>query len=130
MITRASVIALCICAAGCAAPRVPQPAPVPQTAAADDKGVLPGTVGALVERTRDGLRVAAVAPDGPGAKAGLRPGDMVVACDGMPIRTVRQFNERVAWARPGTQLHLELTRDARPISIEVEVVQLATAAKL
>lgn len=58
---------------------------------------VPGTVGwsgVLVGAPDDGtkaVRVFAVDPRGPGAAAGLRPGDMLVAVDGQPFSEVGAF---------------------------------------
>ncbi|MEZ4390496.1 MAG: S1C family serine protease [Polyangiales bacterium] len=60
-----------------------------------------------------GLRVRAVDPDGPGARAGLRGGangDLVVAVDGRPVHSISAFGELVAPLRAGDTITLQVLR--------------------
>jgi S1-C subfamily serine protease len=114
---------LTACAATPADERVPQ-------AATAERSLMPGTIGAVVTRTEEGVRVDSIAPDGPAARAGLRRGDLVVRCAGKPITAVRQFNQQVLDTRPGERLRLDVRRDGQPLSLQIEVVQLRTALRL
>jgi S1-C subfamily serine protease len=60
-----------------------------------------------------GLRVRAVDPEGPGARAALRgggSGDVVVAVDGRPVRTIAEFGEAIAALRVGDTITLQVLR--------------------
>ncbi len=58
-----------------------------------------------------GLRLKSVYPASPAAKAGLAPGDVVVALDGRPVETREDFETALASAGPGKSLTLRVRRD-------------------
>ncbi|MFE0683674.1 trypsin-like peptidase domain-containing protein [Streptomyces sp. NPDC058961] len=71
--------------------------------------------------TGDGARVAdkaldgkpSVTADGPGAKAGIRPQDVITKVDGQRVHGAEELIVKVRAHRPGDQLRLALTRDGR-----------------
>src|SRR3954462_12095534 len=94
--------ALLIAVAGCAA------APAGDVA---EKSLMPGTIGAVVVPAQGGVRIEALAADGPAARAGLQVGDVILRSGREPIRTVRMFNQQVLDTRPGEKLRLDVRRD-------------------
>jgi serine protease Do len=62
----------------------------------------------VVERTPP--YIEEVTPGSPGAKAGLKPDDLIVYVDGEQVLTVTAFKEILAKARPGTVIKLEIRR--------------------
>lgn len=65
-----------------------------------------------------GVRVAAIAPEGPAAVAGLRAGgpgmgDVILAVDGLPVATAEGFADAVANHPPGTALRLLVLSEGR-----------------
>jgi serine protease Do len=46
----------------------------------------------------------------PAAKAGLQPGDVIVAVDGKPVSYVAQLQETIAFRKPGDMVNLEVAR--------------------
>jgi serine protease Do len=75
---------------------------------------LPTSRGALVED---------VAPGSPGARAGLRPYDLVVAVDGREVVTNTDLIRRIAARRPGTLARLTVWRDGRERSVLVKLAE-------
>jgi serine protease Do len=65
---------------------------------------------ALATGTSAGLLVADVVPAGPGAAAGLRPGDLLLALDTRPLRARTDLARALSQARPGQTVNLELRR--------------------
>jgi regulator of sigma E protease len=60
--------------------------------------------------------IGEVNPGSPAARAGLMPGDRIVAADGAPILTWNEFVE-VVRARPGQSLEMVVQRDGRELTL-------------
>ena len=60
-----------------------------------------------------GLRVRSVYPDSPAARAGLEPGDVVVAIDGRPVEGRDDFDTALASAGTGRALVVAFRRDGQ-----------------
>lgn len=58
-------------------------------------------------------------PDSPAAAAGLKAGDVILAIDGKPTRTVREVLDTVAAIPPGKAITLRLERDQRTLEVEL-----------
>ncbi|WP_205530629.1 trypsin-like peptidase domain-containing protein [Streptomyces sp. MBT27] len=71
--------------------------------------------------TGDGARVAdkavdgkpSVTADGPGAKAGIRPQDVITKVDGQRVHGAEELIVKIRAHRPGDRLRLALTRDGK-----------------
>ena len=57
-----------------------------------------------------GVRVLDLVPDSPAARAGVAPGDVIVALGGEPVTTARQLDFLVAEAEVGRRLALDVDR--------------------
>jgi len=77
-----------------------------------------GERGAL-ERPR-GYRVRSVFPGSPAARAGLRPGDLIVSLDGSPIESEDAFETALAGRGPGRPMRLVLRNSAGERSVTVQ----------
>lgn len=92
-----------------------------------------GTIGALVQSITpvlaealqlpqdSGAFVADVDADGPGAKGGLRIGDIVVALDGKPIENGRQLDVNLYRRAAGAVARLDVLRGRETLTLSVEV---------
>ena len=58
-----------------------------------------------------GALVASVMADGPAARAGLRPGDVITAFAGEPLDTMRDLPRIVAGIDSGAEVEIEISRD-------------------
>ncbi|MBX3221528.1 MAG: trypsin-like peptidase domain-containing protein [Labilithrix sp.] len=56
-----------------------------------------------------GALVSDVDPSSPAAKAGLAPGDVIVAVDGAPIEQAHDLPRQIARRKPGTSVKLEVS---------------------
>jgi len=60
-----------------------------------------------------GALVGTVQKDGPGAKAGIEPGDVIVKFEGKPIVRSSELPALVAAVKPGSKVKLEVWRDGK-----------------
>jgi serine protease Do len=72
----------------------------------------------------EGALVSEVEPDAPGAKAGLRTGDVITELDGKPVTDAGQLQMIVGQKRPGDTIHLQVVRDSKPTTIAVTLEAL------
>ncbi len=84
-------------------------------------GMLPVPVKKLGRTT--GTLVAAVLPKSPAAKAGLKPGDVLLSVNGQPTNTlfmeqVPLLYQMVSAMRPGTIAHLRVARAGRTLNLK------------
>lgn len=63
-------------------------------------------------------RVVSVQPDGPGARAGIRAGDVLLAIDGQEVREGIDFHIALIRRTPGDRLRLRVGRDGSPVDVE------------
>ncbi|MFI8994566.1 S1C family serine protease [Streptomyces sp. NPDC053542] len=75
----------------------------------------------------DGARVsakgrgggAAVTPGGPGARAGIKAGDLITEVDGGPVHSGEELIVKIRSHRPGDRLKLRVERDGSPRTVEI-----------
>ena len=75
-------------------------------------------------RNRPGIDVQAVGKGSPADIAGIRPGDIIVAIDGVRLESASKTLDMIAETEPGTELEIELSRDGRSITITATVAEL------
>ncbi|HEX2694920.1 MAG TPA: PDZ domain-containing protein, partial [Acidobacteriota bacterium] len=68
-----------------------------------------------------GLLVNRLTPKGPAEKAGLKIGDVIVKAEGRRVETVNELSGAVQDKKKGDKIKLEVLRDKKPHSIDVEV---------
>jgi serine protease Do len=71
--------------------------------------------------TPRGALVTGVAPGSPGAAAGLRTGDVIVALDGRPIDRSAELPARVAEMKPGQRASIEVLRERSSKTLSIIV---------
>ncbi|WP_043270681.1 trypsin-like peptidase domain-containing protein, partial [Streptomyces sp. CT34] len=69
------------------------------------------------DRTKDGK--PPVVPGGPGAKAGIKVGDVITQVDGVPIHSGQELIVKIRSHRPGDMLTLTLQRDGGERSVRL-----------
>ncbi|MCR4414805.1 MAG: trypsin-like peptidase domain-containing protein [Thermoguttaceae bacterium] len=70
-----------------------------------------------------GVIVTAVVPDSPAAKAGILPGDVVVAVGGQPVRDSEDLRLAIARTKIGAQADVTLHREGKELHVSVTIEQ-------
>ena len=73
-----------------------------------------------LDRPRGAL-VASVTPRGPAGRAGMRPGDVIVAFAGQDVGTIRELMRSVAASTPGSQVAVTVLRDGRQVNLQLTI---------
>jgi serine protease Do len=71
-----------------------------------------------------GALVTQLQPGGPGAKAGLKVGDVITAFDGHKIYESAQLPPVVAMTPPGTNASVSILRDGKPMTLRIKVAEM------
>jgi S1-C subfamily serine protease len=72
------------------------------------------------------VEVVEVVADGPAARAGVRPEDLVVAVDGTAVTSVDDLQRLMTAERIETSVRLDLVRDGRGLTLDVVPIELPT----
>ncbi len=70
---------------------------------------------------REGILVAQVMEDSPADKGGLKQGDVILELDGTKVEKVATFRNKIALTAPGTKVSLQILRDGKKDTLEVEI---------
>ncbi len=70
-----------------------------------------------------GALISQVQPGSPAAKAGLRPGDVVVAIDGAPVTSASSLRNAVGLMRVGSEVKLEILRDGEKRTVTAQIAK-------
>ncbi len=74
-------------------------------------------------KNTQGVIVAGLLRNGPAAKAGLRPGDVIKKIDDMEIKNTRQVMTTIAAIKPGADIKIDILRQGKSITLEGNVGQ-------
>jgi serine protease Do len=76
-----------------------------------------------------GAVVTQVEPGSPGAKAGLKVGDVITQLDGREVSDAGALQVEVGQKSPGTTVHLQLMRDGQSVEIPVTLEAMGSREK-
>jgi serine protease Do len=68
---------------------------------------------------RKGAQVTELVPGGPAQRAGLQPGDVVVAVNGVPVKSNTEMTREVAKSQAGDVIHLDVFRAGKERTVDV-----------
>jgi len=75
-------------------------------------------------KSANGAVVTEVTPDAPGAKAGLKAGDVIVGMNGQNVSTAGELQMKVEQQQPGSTINLSVMRDGESKNVAVTLGQL------
>ncbi len=75
-------------------------------------------------KSANGAVVTEITADAPGAKAGLKPGDVITGLNGQPISTAGELQMKVEQQQPGTTIKLAVVRDGKNMDVPVKLGEL------
>jgi serine protease DegQ len=78
---------------------------------------------------QSGVLITGVLQDGPAAKGGLRPGDVVLKVDGKPVRTTSDLYAAVAALKPGSTTVISVQRGNETAQLQVQAAERAQATQ-
>jgi len=96
----------------------------PLLGADDVTSPLPPRLARELDRTGC-VEVAQVVDDAPAARAGVRPGDLIVAIDGRPVETMAELQRLLVGERIGASVTFTVARHERVLDVVVVPLELA-----
>jgi serine protease Do len=81
----------------------------------------PELAGALRPRSTAGALIAEVVPRSPAERAGIKKGDLVIAANGVPIRSATQLRNKIGLTPVGERIELVIERNGTPQTIPLRV---------
>jgi len=80
-------------------------------------------LGVLSYTLREHVVIAGVMPGGPGEKAGLQQGDLVLSIDGRDINERRVLYDSLGNHKPGEQISLKVLRNNRVYQVDIPAIR-------
>jgi len=77
----------------------------------------------------NGAVISEVQPDSPGARAGLKVGDVIVGLDGKKVTDAGELQAEVSSKQPGTKVALDVLRDGKSVNVPVTLEELGSKDK-
>ena len=83
-----------------------------------------GVLGRQVRRQRvGGIVVAGVMRDGPAHRAGIEPGDVILAIDGRKIAEPQQALLIISSRKPGSRVQLDIMRQGKRMTLAATAIE-------
>jgi len=74
-------------------------------------------------QTENGVKFADVKPNSPAAKAGLKPGDVLIQFGDKPIKNLYDFTDALRRSKVGDVVEVKVLRDGQPVTASVKLEQ-------
>jgi serine protease Do len=86
--------------------------------------VTPAIAASLGLQSEHGALVAVITPDSPGAKAGLKQGDVILTFNGNEVSRLRDLPRLVAETAPDTGVKMKVWRNGQPVELHAILGEL------
>ncbi len=73
---------------------------------------------------KDGVLVRAIYPNTPAAASELKPADVIIAVDGVPVKTPRDLQRQILRKQIGQTITLDVRRDGQPVQVQLKTGEL------
>jgi len=73
---------------------------------------------------KEGVVVTEIHQDTPAAKSDLKPADVIVAVDGVPVKTPRQLQQQVLHKRIGQKVVLDVVRNGKNVPVTIQTDEM------
>ncbi|MDE2089904.1 MAG: trypsin-like peptidase domain-containing protein [Gammaproteobacteria bacterium] len=87
------------------------------------QNLTPGLAAAFGLNEARGALISGVLHNGPAAKAGLQPGDIITRINGAPVGDAAGALRTIAAQAPGSRVRLDVWRDGKPLRLQIVVGQ-------
>lgn len=74
----------------------------------------------------EGALVSEVMKDSPAEKAGIKQGDIILECNGAPIKSIGSFRNEISLSAPNTQFELKINRNGTLLMITITLADAAS----
>jgi serine protease Do len=81
----------------------------------------PGLAKSFNLQNTSGVLVSQVQPNSPAAKAGLRPGDVILDYNGKETKTPTELSMAVADTKVGSTANIRLIREGKPMNLQIAI---------
>jgi Do/DeqQ family serine protease len=81
-----------------------------------------------IKRT-EGAVIAKVEPSSSAERAGLKAGDLVLAVDGVPIKSATQLRNRIGLTRVGESVEMQIERKGEPRTVRAQIDQAESSGE-
>jgi serine protease Do len=85
--------------------------------------VTPNIAAAMKLGEKRGALVSDVDPDGPGVKAGLHEGDVIVEVNGKAVRDTRELRLAIGSMAPGAKVDMRVERNGKPMNVPLTLTE-------
>ena len=96
-------------------------APAQSSASQNPARVYLGSIPDMAGSDTPGLRLSGVTPGSPAELAGLKPGDVIVAFGGKPVKDLYQYSDALYSHKPGDDVDVEVMRDGTRLTVRVKL---------
>ena len=87
----------------------------------EPRNITPELAENLGLKRSSGVIIAAILKDGPADKAGMKPGDILVSIENVPVTGMTEMFNQIALLAPGNKSKMTVLRDMGEVTLEVAV---------